>query len=267
METDRETLAPRESSMMLRLILAFLAGLRFLTVLPVAWRAERDSEYLRPSLFFFPLIGLLIGCGAAGTAMVLGRFLPFQLVVILAVVLLISISGGLHMDGLADSCDGLFSSRKQERMLVIMRDSRIGTMGVLAIVAVFGIKVAALGSLEPSLFWPALVLMPLAGRVAMLIMMSLLSYMRGEDGIGTLFQSQDRGEVRGAAITGLLLFIPCLSFLSGGHLVGAVCGVVVLVLLFGRLCRIRLGGYTGDTLGAVCELSETVVAVSMAVSW
>ncbi len=118
---------------------------------------------------------------------ILDAFLPAQVSVWIAVLLLAALSGGLHLDGLADTADGLFSARSRERMLAIMKDSHIGTMGVLALVFAIGLKVAALSSLTLNARLAVLVLMPLAGRTAMVLMLTTLPYARPDGGLASIF--------------------------------------------------------------------------------
>jgi adenosylcobinamide-GDP ribazoletransferase len=244
--------------------LSFLAALRFLTILPLSWQSGEDGPNFAGGLFFFPLIGLGIGGLCLVSAALLGHILPQSLVTLAGIVVLAFISGCLHIDGLADTADGLLSSRGREEKLVIMRDSRTGAMGVVAIVFVLGGKYAALSSLTPILFLPALLLMPLAGRCAIVLSMAILPYAREEGGSGQLFYSPDT--IRAA-------WLSSASFLALLGLAGAfsLCpwqtvvylGIVLpaTIFLFAGWCRRSLGGATGDTLGAVCELAELMVAL------
>ena len=115
---------------------SFLAALRFLTIVPLAWRCEQDGRFFTASLAWFPVIGLLIGLAAAVLISFLIPFFPPPVLAMAAIVLMAGVSGCLHLDGLADSGDGLLSARPQERILEIMRDSHTGAMGVIAIVVV-----------------------------------------------------------------------------------------------------------------------------------
>ncbi len=250
-------------SLPVRAVYSLLAAIRFLTLLPVSWKAEKDVCYLKSSLYFFPLVGAIIGLLVGGIGAQLIRFLPSTIVSVIAVILLAVVSGCLHLDGLADSCDGLFSARSREKMLTIMRDSNIGVMGVTGIISVFFLKFTALSSLGQSLLFGALVLMPLSGRVSMLIMMAILKYVRGDEGLGYHFLDADNNNIRIAAIAGVLWFSFCLMFLPVQIILAAMGCTLITVLLFSWYCYKMIGGFTGDTLGAVCELSEMVVAVSM----
>ena len=124
----------------------FLAAIQFLTILPLPGAWHPDERALGGSLPFFPVVGLGIGAAVALSDWGLGRLFPVGVTSVLAVILLIAASGGLHIDGLADTADGFFSSRPRERILEIMRDSRTGPMGVAAIVCVVALKIALIAS-------------------------------------------------------------------------------------------------------------------------
>ncbi len=249
-------------------ILCILAALRFLTVLPVRHGMADDGRYFAGSLFYFPLIGLAIGLLTALAATLLGFILPQAVVALFAIVMLAGISGFLHIDGLADTADGLLSSRPREQKLVIMRDSRTGAMGVTAIIVVLLGKYAALASAGAVLLPAALVLMPLAGRCVQVFSMALLPYARPEGGLGALFYSRKTRMAAGASALMLLMVLFLFSRFAWLHwqIVAAI-GIALAgtVLLFSVWCRKSLGGATGDTLGAVCELSELMVAVAMTI--
>ncbi|RPH39252.1 MAG: adenosylcobinamide-GDP ribazoletransferase [Desulfobulbaceae bacterium] len=249
-------------------LLPFLAALRFLTIIPVSWRAESDGQYFAGGLFYFPLIGLVIGSLCAFSAGILEVFLPQSLVVFSGIVILAGFSGFLHVDGLADTADGLLSSRSREEKLAIMRDSRTGVMGVVSILVVLGGKFAALSALPHGMLLPALLLMPIAGRCAIVISMAMLSYARPEGGLGRLFYSAQtmRAAWFCTAFSGVLLCLSVVfSAISWKTSVWLVLVLTATLLLFVRWCRQSLGGATGDTLGAICEISELMTAVSFTI--
>ena len=164
------------------------AGLAFLTILPVPRRWCGESRDLERSLAWFPLIGLLIGALIAGFDAGVGALLPALPASVLTVLAMVAISGALHLDGLADTADGFLSSRPRERILEIMRDSRVGPMGVLAIAGMLLLKVAAVASLAPAARFGAVLLMPLAGRMAPVLMMSTLRVRARRAASATAFQ-------------------------------------------------------------------------------
>jgi adenosylcobinamide-GDP ribazoletransferase len=236
---------------------AFLAAVRFLTVLPLPAGGPDAARDLGRSARFFPAIGILAGLAMAGLDALLGTLVspwPGSVLVVLAMA---GISGGLHLDGLADTADGFLSSRPRERVLEIMRDSRIGSMGVLAIVGVLLLKTAALATVPAGRRWATLLLMPLAGRTALVLELNLLPYARPA-GLGTTFQTYKTPWDALVAI-GLLAGIGYATVGQRGLLAAA--GTVLVTVLVSVWCRRRIGGFTGDTLGAACEISEAVPAL------
>jgi adenosylcobinamide-GDP ribazoletransferase len=241
----------------------FLAALQFLTILPLPRGLSPDERALGGSIPFFPAVGLGIGATIALMDWGLGFLFPVGVTSVFAVILLIAVSGGLHTDGLADTADGFFSSRPRERILEIMRDSRTGPMGVAAIVCVVALKIALIASVSgPSRAW-VLLLTPVAGRSALLIQMALLPYARPEGGLAGIFH---RNRSRGHALWALAVL------LAVGYLAGCMPGLIaggsafLAALLFAAYSFRRIGGLTGDTLGAACELTELVPAL-VASAW
>ena len=235
------------------------AGLAFLTILPVPLRWCAADRGLERSIAWFPLIGLLIGGLIAGFDMGVTALLPVLPASVLTVIAMVAISGALHLDGLADTADGFLSSRPRERILEIMRDSRVGPMGVLAIVGILMLKIATVAALAPAARFGTLLLMPLAGRIAPVLLMATLGYVR-ENGLVTAFQRQ-------STWFSPLLAVATLSaagFIVAGNAGLAAAAVAVgVIALFTLWCRAKIGGYTGDTLGAACELAEVVPALIM----
>ena len=241
-----------------------LAALQFLTVCPFVCRVSCDERQIGRSVTWFPLIGLMAGAAVAwldnGALHLLGPLTAS----VLAVIALLAVSGGLHADGLADTGDGFLSARPKERILEIMRDSRIGAMGVLAIVSVFALKCAALTSLPVGNRWSTLLLMGLAGRCSMVLQLSLLPYARQDGGLCSVFVRYRRR--LDPWLAGIILAVGGWA-ISGGEGLCAVGGSVLALLVFTAWCRNKIGGFTGDTLGAGCEIIELVPALVGAAWW
>lgn len=244
----------------------FFAALRFLTIIPMPGHLGDEAAALAKSLIYFPVVGVVIGFVCATIGWLLWPLLPALPAAAVMVFLLLAISGGLHLDGLADSADGLFSARPREQILAIMRDSHIGSMGVIALIMVLLIKTAALASLPQTQAVGALFLMPIAGRCLMIFMMALLPYVRGPEGKAALFYQQASQQKKIVYLTAALLYSGC-WYGGGGAGLMAGAAAVLLMFAFASLCRHKIGGATGDTLGATCELSETVVALVLAAGW
>ncbi len=239
----------------------FFAALRFLTVIPIPGRRGHSSADLAGSLWYFPLVGLLLGGISGGVFYLVGPHLPRLVAAVLALALLVAWSGGLHLDGVADCGDGFFSARSRERMLEIMRDSRVGSHGVVVLVLLLGLKGAALASLRAGELWRVLILMPLAGRVAILLMLALLPYARPQGGLATVFY---RGRKWPAALVGIVVLGVGAWLTAGSVGLLSVCDTLVLLLPLCYYCYAKIGGATGDTLGAACEIGETLTVVFFA---
>lgn len=237
----------------------FFAALQFLTVIPVRCRlSERDYER---APIWFPAVGFLLGIivALADNALAWGG-LPLFSRSVLTVGLLVALSGGLHLDGLADSADGLLSARPRDRALEIMRDSRIGTMGVLALFFLLAIKVSSLTGLHGTQRQWALILAPIAGRSMILVAMGTLTYARKQGGVASIFI---RRKSTVLVICGLAwMSAASIAFLGlwGGLL--RLVAVSAVAFLLSIWFSIRLGGFTGDTLGATSEIAEAAVLLT-----
>ncbi len=233
------------------------AALRFLTVLPVPAAGLEDVAVLGRSARWFPVIGLLGGLVLVGLDAVLAMVLPIGPRSVLLVLAMVGISGGLHLDGLADTADGFLSSRPRERILEIMKDSRIGTMGVLAIVGVLALKIAALIGVPAGRRWPTLLLMPLAGRTALVVAMNSASYAR-PTGLGTVFEA---GKSRWDAVWAVAVLLIVSALTAGARGICSAVATVGVAMAMTLWARTKIGGWTGDTAGAACEVCETVPAL------
>jgi adenosylcobinamide-GDP ribazoletransferase len=235
---------------------SLFAALGFLTVLPLPVRWLGTEQDLGRSLSWFPLVGALIGMVAALIDLGLGMLLPQSVVSVITVLILLAASGGLHMDGLADSADGFFSSRSRERMLEIMRDSRSGPMGVMAICTLLLLKVTTLAAVPAPLRPATIMLMPLAGRTALSVSLATLPNARGNGGLAGVFRSTRRqGLLAVALLTG------CAWLLQGSAGLITAAASLAVILLLAAYCKAKIGGFTGDTLGATCEVTELIPAL------
>ncbi|MCX7933713.1 MAG: adenosylcobinamide-GDP ribazoletransferase, partial [Planctomycetota bacterium] len=190
---------------------AFLAAVQFLTPLPLPTSWQPTADDLRRSPPWFPLVGLIIGFLAALLAVDAYWLLPPLLASGIVTIALSAASGFLHLDGLADSADGLLACSSRDRALEIMRDSRIGAMAAMAICAVLGLKTAAFFSLSGDWFWRVAFFLPIAGRCAMLAAMAVLPYARSSGAAAVFDLGPSPGRVAWAA-----LFALAAGWLSAG---------------------------------------------------
>ena len=229
----------------------------FLTILPVgsgfAFRPERMG-------CFFPVVGLLLGIVVAGVDAAARCLWPEPVAALIVVLSLVLLTGALHVDGLADAGDGLFSHRSREQALAIMKDSRVGVMGVVCLISVLALKWGAVWALDENRFL-ALTLVPAYSRLGMLAGMQWLPYGRPEGGTGAGF-CVSSSMARMFWPAGLLF---PLSLLLGWLAIGLnlvfVLACAGILFLYSRI----IGCITGDTLGAMNEVLETVLLLYLAV--
>ena len=234
-------------------------AIRFLTVLPVPLQGRVRDEELGGSLLWFPLVGLLIGSLLCLVHQMAGAMLPPLVVGALMVLVWVGVTGAMHLDGLADTCDGLYGGRTREERLVIMKDPHVGAMGVVAIVGILMTKFALLGSLPHQAANSGVWLAPCVGRWAMVFLGTVMPYARSERGIGAPFVRYGRlPTLLGATAISLLA-----SWLGGGLNGLLLMGVgVATALLLRTIFQVTLSGITGDTLGASGELVEMIVLIA-----
>jgi adenosylcobinamide-GDP ribazoletransferase len=231
-------------------------ALGFLTVYPLRASDTWTPETLGSSMVYYPLIGTFIGLALWGLAVLLGVLFPPPIVSVLLLVSALLLTGGLHMDGWADLIDGLSGSYNREDALRIFKDSHVGSMAVAGVVLIVLLKYACLNALSPAALRPALVLMGTLSRYAMVQLACFSPYARATGGVGEPFVRGTRLEHHIAA---LLLALG--STLLFGGLRGLCIGVLVGLATLGMQIYFyqRLGGITGDVLGATNELNEALV--------
>ena len=239
---------------------AFFAALQFLTLFPWPKRAARSADEVGEGALFFPLVGFILGAILVLADYLLRPYFPPALLAVALVALLALLSRGFHLDGLADTFDGLGAGGARERVLKIMDDPHIGVFGVVAVVIILLFKIEAIGSMNAER-WRALLIAPLLGRWAL----ALLAYRStaAREGLGSLLIGRMKGSQ--------LFFATVITFvLAAGfsHATGLL--VMAWVALFTLACRTyfhrRLGGLTGDTFGAVEELSESSALIIFALA-
>ncbi len=225
-----------------------LAALQFLTILPLGKPADFPGHRMVP---YFPLAGLFLGLLLALIDTVFQYIFPLSIVSLIDVVFLAVVTGALHLDGLADTADGLFSHRSREESLRIMKDSRVGTMGILALIFVLGTKWAAISSLHDHRVF-CLIIVPAYARGAFTIAIRFLDYIRPEGGTAKEFFADNRSIGSLGWLLAPVVFSMWLGF--RGIILNAV--FIAIVMLVTLYYKKRLGGITGDMLGALGEVTE-----------
>jgi adenosylcobinamide-GDP ribazoletransferase len=241
--------------MLRRTLSAFLIAVEFLTVVPVRGVREYGPRTVGPSLLWFPVVGLLIGGALVAVDAVASAWTTPAVTVALVLTANALLTGALHLDGLADAADGVFGGHTAARRLEIMKDSRIGTFGVLALVLVLLMQYAALASLSDSVRRTALLLAPMLSRSGMVLLIVAFPYAR-PSGLGrSLKDSAPRGAAVIDAATGAALAV-VIGGLTG---FGLTLIAAATVYAAGWYLARRLGGLTGDAYGAIAVLAETVL--------
>ncbi|WP_058911263.1 adenosylcobinamide-GDP ribazoletransferase [Entomohabitans teleogrylli] len=239
------------------------AALSFISRLPVParWYRGLEIDQYQRTIVAFPLAGMILGALSGLVFVMVAPGGGAPVAAFAAVLALALLTGGFHLDGLADTCDGIFSVRTRERMLEIMRDSRLGTHGGLALVFVLVGKIVLLSELavRGTQMLPALAAACVAGRSAVVMLMYRQPYAR-ENGLGNLFI----GKVTGRQA--VLVLLPgaglCTALLSVRGLF-AMAATLALIMLLAWGLRRTLGGQTGDTLGAAIELGEVIFLLAL----
>ncbi len=238
---------------------SFFLAWQFLTILP-GGKTEREPspQLLGRSMGFYPLIGLLLGLILWAAFLGFSLAFPRTLCDGLVLVVLVLVTGAFHLDGMADTLDGLAAGKSAEERLLIMKDHRVGTFGVVGLVMVLGIKFLAIDSLPGEVVGKALVAALTISRWSMVQLIYLAPYARPEGGLGKVFKENvKRGEMALAAVTSLVLSVLLLRY--WGALIWVIIGVFTLGIqaLFQR----KIGGVTGDVLGAANEVNEVLALV------
>lgn len=236
---------------------AFIAALQFITAIPLGKPRPFDP---RGIIIHFPLAGLAIGLMLALFDLIASAIWPPLVASVLDVVLLAAITGAFHLDGLADTADGLYGHREREKALAIMKDSRVGAMGLVAVTCVLLVKAAAVGNIEHARF-VALLVVPALSRSAMMVGMRFLPYARGREGTGSPFFETPLStmDFKFVALPLVLsLFLGWRGLLMNLFFIVAT---AILILIYRR----KLGGITGDLLGAMVEILEAILFLALCV--
>ena len=232
----------------------FLGALQFMTIVPVKCRTVEPWR----AAALFPLIGALLGAAGAGLLLVLEPHFSVQVRSLLVIAFWIAVTGAFHEDGLADVADGCRAERPREQILAIMKDSRVGTFGAVALIVTIALRWQGLASLtiEPL---PALVAVMTLSRSAIVFLARVSR--PGSEGMGAAFA----GEITTAVALIALAQGMAAAWWCGPRVALAMIGVTGFVVLLARVYfHRRIGGVTGDCLGATSQITETVLLVLLA---
>lgn len=230
--------------------------LQFFTRIPINKQIDiKDDDFARGTIFF-PVVGLVIGMFNAGAYWIFSKITGGMLPAVISVLVNVLITGALHLDGLADTCDGVFSARKKERMLEIMKDSRIGTNGSAAIFFDLMLRVVLISSIGKSRIIYLLLIMPIVSRTCLGFLMYISAKAKAQGGLGSLFIGKIR---RKDSIIAVTICILISSVISGYFSILTILLCLVLMIVYKNFILSRIDVITGDTLGAANELCEIFV--------
>jgi adenosylcobinamide-GDP ribazoletransferase len=237
----------------------FLIALQFLTRIPLKRIDPLPDDWLPRSAKYMPLVGGLIGV-VTGAIIVLSTLVfPAPVPVVIGVIFAILLTGALHEDGLADTVDAFGGGASRERCLEIMKDSRIGTYGTLAMFATLALKGTSLAQIDPVSAARVLIAGYAGARLAAVLALAGLPYAGGENvKVSRTTSDMTAAEIALAVATGLILgflvLSPAVFLLST---IFAAAAAITLALI----ARRKIGGYTGDVLGAIEQVYETAFLV------
>lgn len=239
----------------------FFTALQFFTRLPIPGWVGFDAAWLHQSSRYFPLVGIVVAAIAAGVYAAAALVLPAPVAALLSTAAGIYATGAFHEDGFADMCDGFGGGMTRGRVLEIMKDSRIGAYGAIGTICMLGVKCTALAMLPPATAIAALFLAHPLSRLAATALIWRMNYARDEGKSKPLAQKMSSGEFTVATLT---VALAATLLLQGGWLQWpAIAAAVVMTsastLWLARKFQRRIGGYTGDCLGAVQQVAEAVI--------
>lgn len=226
---------------------------QFITRIPIKLSLACTQENFKRASLFFPVVGVFIGAIEYGVFYLTSRLFPIPMAAVITVMAGVFITGGLHMDGLGDTCDGFFSFRSRERIIEIMKDSRVGSFGVLAVFFDLIIKILGVYYIGIKGIAPMIIVIPMVSRL-FTVLVCLIGKNAKEKGTGNLYI----GNTSVVYFTGaciLTMLIGHMLFPFRAILIMLATGLVV-TLLFNVMCKEKIGGHSGDTLGANNELVE-----------
>jgi adenosylcobinamide-GDP ribazoletransferase len=243
----------------------FFIALQFFTRLPIPAWVGFEAAWLQHASRYFPLVGVVVAAIAAGVYYAAALVLPAPVAAVLSTAASIYITGAFHEDGFADTCDGFGGGMTKERALEIMKDSRVGAYGAIGIVCMLATKLSGLAMLPPRVAVAALFVAHPLSRLAATALIWRLDYVRGEGKAKPLAQQMTNAEFAIAALT-CLLPAACLlatDAMAPAAMLAAIVAATAAALWLGRLFVRRLGGYTGDCLGAVQQLAEALIYIAV----
>lgn len=235
----------------------FIVALQFLTRIQVNSSIVIDERTFGKSMAYFPLVGLVIGLILAVSHYLLSLIFTPLITAAFLIWLEVAISGGLHLDGFMDTMDGIYSGRSREKILEIMRDSRVGAHSAIALACLFLIKLTVIADYPVHGITPVLILVPMLARLTQLVGVVYFPYVR-ETGLAKSFIDYiEKNDLYFASLLSLVICIIIKGFLGIIFLISTF----FLALIGGNYFASKIGGLTGDVYGAITEVTTVILLV------
>lgn len=246
-----------------------LTALMYFTRIPWLRNAPHDKRAQREALKYFPLVGWLVGAFGGAVLYVGAFYFPASVAVVLALFVMVMLTGAMHEDGLADSADAFGGGYDAERVLAIMKDSRSGAFGVIALILAFALKIGLLaGLVRLDLIQAVLALMftQAASRFVVLLIPATLDYVQSSPASKSSAMVGRRLPPSSVAVGALFIAVPLLLLESPAYWIAVAAGIATSLVL-ARYFHARIGGYSGDCLGATQQVAEAVIYLTLFIAW
>lgn len=231
------------------MIKAFILSLQFLTRIPINIPVDFNRENLRRSTFFFPLVGVILG-GLSGTIYYLFSFINSELASLMTLISMIVLTGGLHLDGLADTLDGFMSNTDRERTMEIMKDSRVGAFGVIGLILNLLAKYVLISNIQTNV--PIVLILSLGNSRLVLGHKMAYKKIARPGGLGDLFNSSNPKKY---VLTSGIIYIAILALINPIYLL-ALLATIIMGEIISFITYRKIGGFTGDVFGTTVEVGE-----------
>lgn len=240
---------------------------KFSTRLPIGGKNNFDMEEMGKSMKYFPLVGIILGLIMYSFVKILSLYINSSLLIaVLILMIYVILTGGIHLDGLSDTFDGIFSYRSKQRMLEIMKDSRVGANGVMSLVLYFllgTILIAEVETLEVPM-GAVILLFPVIGRMNSVLNCAVSEYARSS-GMAKAFVENTgfKDFVVALLITLIYTYGVIVYFALSISIIAVPLLMALLGYYFAKVMKKKIGGVTGDTLGAILELTQLATVLSV----
>jgi adenosylcobinamide-GDP ribazoletransferase len=246
----------------------FFTALMFYTRIPCPSYTDHSEEYLNKATRYFPLIGWIVGAGVVLTIYLLHFILPLPICVILSLATSVLMTGSFHEDGFADVCDGFGGGWTQAKILEIMKDSRVGTYGVVALIILFLLKISStveLLQLDETFAFKSTFLAHVLSRFTAISILFTHQYAR-EDATSKIKPLAKSLSIKNLVISALIA-IPAFLLFQNPYVFLVFIPVYLVKMYLASYFTKWIGGYTGDCLGATQQITEVVIYLAMLILW